>query len=48
MGIGNTTPATALACWLTGDDPPSSPARARAWTPGHRRKAEIIARRTRS
>ena len=21
MGIGNTTPATALACWLTGSDP---------------------------
>ena len=29
MGIGNTTPATALACWLTGSDP------ADAHRPGH-------------
>ena len=45
MGIGNTTPATALACWLTGDDPAELTGPGTGLDPeGVRRKAEIIAR----
>ena len=42
MGIGNTTPATCLACWLTGGDP------ADARRPGHgpRRRGRPRARPT--
>ncbi len=45
MGIGNTTPATALACWLTGNDPAELTGPGTGLDPeGVRRKAEIIAR----
>ena len=45
MGIGNTTPATALACWLTGGDPAELAGPGTGLDPaGVRRKAQIIAR----
>ncbi len=45
MGIGNTTPATALACWLTGSDPAELAGPGTGLdAEGVRHKAEVIAR----
>ncbi|MDA0185806.1 nicotinate-nucleotide--dimethylbenzimidazole phosphoribosyltransferase, partial [Solirubrobacter phytolaccae] len=45
MGIGNTTPATALACWLTGGDPAALAGPGTGLTPeGVAHKAEVVAR----
>src|SRR4051794_8574501 len=45
MGIGNTTPATALACWLTGSDPEDVAGRGTGLDEeGVRRKAEVVKR----
>lgn len=45
MGIGNTTPATALACWLTGGDPAELAGPGTGLdTEGIARKAEVVRR----
>ena len=45
MGIGNTTPATALACWLTGGSPREMTGPGTGLDPaGVARKAEVIER----
>jgi nicotinate-nucleotide--dimethylbenzimidazole phosphoribosyltransferase len=45
LGIGNTTPATALACWLTGRDPEELTGRGTGLDPaGVRNKAALIRR----
>src|SRR4051812_26900371 len=45
MGIGNTTPATALACWLTGSDPKDVAGRGTGLDDeGVARKADVVKR----